>query len=173
MSVPTEPTFVRKRPNPFLQFFLKVPPKVYRGPIAKFLSSRCVLRLTTTGRTSGQPRTIAVSYMPLDNGNYVIFSGYGIESQWYQNVRANPNVTIQIADKKRDAVAGVVMDPARRKELMLRMRDRSSSCGPPSFVRRVLRLTRAFDYDAEIQLAVDHAEELPVVELTPTGSTTK
>jgi deazaflavin-dependent oxidoreductase (nitroreductase family) len=162
----SEPTFVRERPNAFLKLFFKVPPLIYRGPIAELLRSRCVLRLTTTGRKSGLPRTICVSFSPL-NGHYVIFSGFGIESQWYQNVQANPAVTVQVGRRAFAATAVPVADPARRRELMLMMRDRSANCGPPTWIRPLLRLTRTFDYDAEIRLAVEQAEALPVVELIP------
>jgi hypothetical protein len=60
-----------------------------------------------------------------------------------------------------------VRDPERRRYLIMKIRDRSSTCGPPTFLRPLLRLTRTFDYDAEIQMAVDHAEEMPVVEFLP------
>ncbi len=162
----TQPTFERERPNALLRFVFKLPPLVYHGPIATFLSSRCVMKLTTTGRKSGLPRTISVSYLPTDEG-IVIFSGFGIESNWYRNVLAEPRVTVQIGRKTFEATASVVGDPARRKELMLEMQARSDSCGPPTFVRPLMRLTRTFDYDAEIRLAVDNAEALPVVLLKP------
>lgn len=160
------PTFTRERPHPLQRALFKLPPLVYRGPTAAFLASRCVLRLTTTGRKSGQPRTICVSFMPLD-GRYIIFSGFGIQSNWYRNVQANPNVTIQIGRRTMRATATVVADPARRRELMRHMQEHSRQCGPPTTIRPLLRRTRLFDYDAEIRLAVDQAETLPVVELTP------
>ena len=166
----SEPTFVRERPNAFLKLFFKLPPLLYRGPFAVGLSKRCILRLTTTGRTSGLPRTICISFAPLDD-HYVVFSGFGIRSQWYQNVRANPDVTIQIGRRRLAATAVPVADPARRRDLMLMMRDRSATCGPPRWMRPLLRLTRAFDYDGEIRLAVEQAEALPVVELFPRPTT--
>lgn len=162
----TEPTFRRERPNPLLRFVFQLPPLLYHGPIAAFFASRCVLRLTTIGRKSGEPRTVCVSFMPLDDG-YIIFSGFGVQSNWYRNVRANPHVTIQIGPETMRATAEVVADPDRRRELMRQMQSRSRDCGPPTWIRPLLRWTRAFDYDAEIQLAVDQADSLPVVALTP------
>lgn len=162
----SEPTLVRERPNPLLRVLFKLPVPLYRGPIAELLKARCVLRLTTIGRRSGQPRTVCVSFMPLD-GRYVVFSGFGIHSHWYQNLRANPEVTIQVGRQRLRATAHVVEDPGRRRELMERMRARSRGCGPPTWIRPLLRLTRIFDYDAEIRLATERAEELPVVELVP------
>lgn len=161
-----EPTFRRHRPQPLQRLLFKLPPLLYHGPTAGFLASRCVLRLTTTGRKTGQPRTLCVSFMPLDD-EYIIFSGFGIQSNWYRNIRANPAVTIQIGHRTMQATATVVADPARRRALMRQMQEHSRHCGPPTWIRPVLRLTRLFDYDAEIQLAVDQAEALPVVALRP------
>ena len=159
----TAPTFTRERPNPLLKLGFVIPPKIYYGPIASFLSSRCVMKLTTTGRTSGKPRMISISYHPL-NGGYFGLSGFGIESNWYKNIKANPEVTIQVGRKTMQATARIVEDPERRRYLIMKIRDRSSGCGPPTFIRPLLRLTRIFDYDAEVQMAVDRAEEMPVVE---------
>ena len=137
---------------------------LYRGPLAEILRRRCVLLLTTIGRRSGRPRTTGVSFMPL-NGRYVIFSGFGVGSAWYRNVQANPEVTIQVGRRRMRARASVVPDPARRKELMLRMREYSARCGPPQGVRPLLRFTRLYNYDAEIAMAVAQEGALPVVEV--------
>lgn len=160
------PTFARERPNSALRLLFKLPPMLYRGPAALGLASRCVMKLTTTGRKSGQPRTVCISFMPIDD-DYVVFSGFGVESHWYQNLLVNPEVEIKVGRETLRARAAVVDDPAERRRLMLAMQERSKWCGPPTFMRPLLRLTRAFDYDAEIQLAVDNAEALPVVVLKP------
>jgi hypothetical protein len=100
-----------------------------------------------------------------DGEDVVIFSGFGIQSNWYQNLLADPKARIKAGTREMAVTASVVEDPAERKALMVRMQERSKGCGPPAFIRPVLRLVRAFDYDAEIQLAVDNAETLPVVRL--------
>src|SRR5688500_599396 len=107
------PTFTRERPNTLLRLAFKIPPKIYWGPLASFMSSRCVMKLTTTGRTSGKPRTISISYHPL-NGGYFGLSGFGVESQWYKNIQVNPEVTIQVGRETMQATARVVEDPERR-----------------------------------------------------------
>ncbi|MBX3069468.1 MAG: nitroreductase family deazaflavin-dependent oxidoreductase [Thermomicrobiales bacterium] len=164
------PTFERDRPNRLLRLAFKLPPKIYAGPIARGLASRCVMKLTTTGRRSGLPRTICISFMPHEDG-YVIFSGFGVGSNWYQNLLADPHVDIRVGSTAMKATGSVVEDPEERKALMLEMQERSKACGPPPFIRPVLRFFRAFDYDAEIQMAVDEAEALPVVQLRPTSQT--
>ncbi len=158
--------FRRNRPGSLLKFVFKLPPLLYHGPLAWLMRSRCVMVLTATGRKSGLSRTIGVSYMHL-NGNYISFSGWGVSSNWYRNVVANPEVTLKVGRKTIHATANPVTDRDRRIDLMLRMREQSKHCGPPQFVRPLLRLTHAFDYDNEIQMAVEHAHELPIVEFVP------
>src|SRR5216683_1460389 len=85
----SEPSFKRRRANPLLRTMLKVPSLIYRGPLADLMRSRCVLLLTTRGRKSGRPRTGAVSFMPVDD-HFVVFSGWGVGSNWFRNIRANP-----------------------------------------------------------------------------------
>ena len=158
--------FRRPRAGTLLSLTLKVPPHVYHGPLASLMSSRCMMILTATGRKTGLPRTNGVSYMRL-NGHYISFSGWGVSSNWYRNVVANPEVTLRVGRKTMRATASPILDPDRRIELMLRMREQSKHCGPPQFIRPLLKLTRAFDYDAEIAMAVEHAAELPIVEFVP------
>ena len=165
----SQPTFDRGRPSRLQRAFFRGPVRLYRGPVASLLGSRCVLMLTTTGRKSGAPRTAGVSFMR-EGENYVVFAGWGVRSNWYQNLLANPAVSVRVGSRQFAARAVPVADPERRKALMSRMQAESGRCGPPAPVRSILRATRAFDYDAELRLAVQQAGELPVVELVPVAS---
>lgn len=158
--------FRREKPGWLLRTVFKLPRLMYHGPIAAFLSTRCVMMLTATGRKSGLARTTGVSFMELD-GHYISFSGWGVSSNWYRNVVANPEVTLQVGRKRIRATAVPVLDPDRRQELMERMQVCSKNCGPPSYIRPLMRLTKTFDYENEIRTAVAHARELPVVEFVP------
>jgi len=160
--------FRRTKPGWLLRTVFKLPTLLYHGPAAAFLSSRCVMMLTTTGRKSGLPRTNGVSFMRLD-GHYISFSGWGVSSNWYRNVVANPEVTLQVGRKRIRATANPVLDPDRRQDLMQRMQVCSKDCGPPQYIRPLMRLTKTFDYENEIRMAVEHARELPVVEFVPHG----
>src|SRR5258708_23325621 len=162
----SEPTFRRRRASPLPRAMLKVPALVYHGPLAELMRSRCILLLTTRGRKSGLPRTGTVSFMPLE-GHLVVFSGWGVGSNWVQNIRANPEVTVNVGRKRMRATAQVVEDPERRRQLMLQMQARSSGCGPPRPMRPVLKLTRIFDYQGEIDMAVAAGTTFPVVEIFP------
>ena len=162
-----EPSFRRRRQAPLLRLLLKAPRLVYHGPMAEFLRSRCVLLLTTRGRRTGLQRTTPVSFMPVDD-HFVVFSGWGIDSNWYRNVRADPSVRIKVGRRETQALAQLVEDPEQRRQLMLRMADRSSGCGPPGFTRTLLKLTRIFDYPGEIAMGLRAGGTLPVVEIVPT-----
>jgi deazaflavin-dependent oxidoreductase (nitroreductase family) len=161
-----EPSFRRRRASLVLQTMLKVPTLVYRGPLAELMRARCVLLLTTRGRKTGLPRTGAVSFMPLGD-NFVVFSGWGVGSNWFQNIRANPEVTVRVGRQRLRATARVVEDPERRRQLMLQMQARSSGCGPPRPMRPLLKLTRILDYQGEIDMAVAAGGTFPVVEIVP------
>ena len=162
----SEPSFRRGRANPLLRALLKLPARLYVGPLAELLRSRCVLVLTTRGRRSGAPRPGCVSFMPVGD-HFVVFSGWGITSNWYRNLQANPEVRIKVGRRQMWATARVVEDPQRRAALMAQMRARSGSCGPPKPIRPVLKLARVFDYQGEIDMAVAAGGSLPVVELFP------
>ena len=162
----SEPTFTRRRANPVLRTLLKAPVLLYRGPIADLLRSRCVMLLTTRGRRTGLPRTTAVSFMPV-NDHYVAFSGWGVASNWYRNVRAHPDVWVTIGRRRMRATARLVEDPERRRALMLQMQAQSSRCGPPRPLRPLLKLAGVFDYEGEISMGVAAGAALPVVEIVP------
>lgn len=162
----SEPTFNRGRPGALQRLFFKAPTALYRGLPAEVMRSRCVMLLTTKGRRSGQPRTTGVSFMPLGD-HYIVFSGWGVQSDWYRNLLANPEVTIQVGKRRLRARAVPVADPQRRQELMRQMRARAGQCGPPQPIRGLLKLAGVFDYEGELELAIRQGGELPVVELIP------
>jgi deazaflavin-dependent oxidoreductase (nitroreductase family) len=104
--------------------------------------------------------------MPLGE-NLIVFSGWGVGSNWLRNIRANAEVTVTVGRKRMRATARLVEDPERRRELMRQQAARSSGCGPPLPVRPLLKLTHVFDYQAEIDMAVAAGTSLPVVEISP------
>ena len=72
-------------------------------------SSTHVLLLTTTGRKSGQPRTIPIRYLPHDSGYMIAASNWGKPQPpaWFLNLQANPTVTIQVMNKRMTARAEI------------------------------------------------------------------
>lgn len=68
------------------------------GKVGGKIGEMRVLLLTTTGRKSGQPRTVPLSYLP-DGKNYVVIasnSGRDEPPLWFLNLESNPHATVQV-----------------------------------------------------------------------------
>ena len=79
---------------------------VYRvsgGKLGKTFFGSPILLLTTTGRQTGQPRTWPLTYLPEGDRLIVIASNGGQPNHpaWYLNLRANPQVSVQLGDRVR------------------------------------------------------------------------
>jgi deazaflavin-dependent oxidoreductase (nitroreductase family) len=80
------------------------------------------LRLTTSGRKSGQPRTVDLLYIR-HGPAYVLTASNGGRQRhpaWYLNLQSNPQVTIDVHGTRTPAVAEVA-GPDKRKELWARL----------------------------------------------------
>jgi deazaflavin-dependent oxidoreductase (nitroreductase family) len=73
---------------------------VYKSPIILyrlglgFIIGRLFMVMTTVGRKSGLPRRTAIEFHEFKGRKYVL-SGWGTKTDWYRNIEANPNITIQ------------------------------------------------------------------------------
>lgn len=80
------------------------------------------LLLTTTGRRSGQPRTVALVFLR-DGGRYVVvasLAGYDHNPAWYVNLEADPRCEVQLSHTRMKATARDATD-AERNELWPRL----------------------------------------------------
>ena len=83
------------------------------GPFA----GRSLLLLTTKGAKTGTDRTSPVVYSR-DGDRLVIVASKGgapTHPAWYHNLRANPEVTVEVGAEKFRARASVPTDPERRR----------------------------------------------------------
>ena len=83
------------------------------------------LRLTTTGRRSGEPRKVIVGYIE-DGPNLVTMAmnGWGVpEPAWWLNLQANPDAAVELGGGIRRNVRGRAAVGAERRELWERYRD--------------------------------------------------
>jgi deazaflavin-dependent oxidoreductase (nitroreductase family) len=66
-----------------------------------------LLLLTTTGARTGQPRTTPMMFLPDGDRLLVIASNIGAprHPDWYLNLAANPQVTVEVGDERYEAVA--------------------------------------------------------------------
>jgi len=75
-----------------------------------------MLLLTTTGRKTGQRRTTPLFYLP-DGDRLVLIASYAGDDrhpQWFNNLVANPDVTVQIAGETRRMRAAVAVPEEKR-----------------------------------------------------------
>ncbi|MGI8760355.1 MAG: nitroreductase family deazaflavin-dependent oxidoreductase [Jatrophihabitantaceae bacterium] len=69
-----------------------------------------ILLLTTTGRRTGRPRTSPLIFVPHGDGAYLVVASKGGADEppdWYRNLRADPEVQVQIKDERFPARARV------------------------------------------------------------------
>jgi len=87
------------------------------GKVSGRFAGRDLLLLTTTGAKSGQKRTNPVAYTR-DGERYLIIASKGgapTNPDWYYNLLANPNVTIEVGGETLQARAIVPPEPERTR----------------------------------------------------------
>lgn len=85
-------------------FLFRLPIHLYRLRLGWLLGSR-FLHLTHTGRVSGTKRDVVIEVVGRDEGSYYACSGFGTRADWYRNVLAAPDVTIQVGRHQARATA--------------------------------------------------------------------
>lgn len=91
------------------------------------IGGNTALLLTTTGRKSGLARTTPLRYLP-DGENYLIIAsnwGKTTSPSWFYNVQANPNVSVEVKDK-RFAARAEITSGAQRDALYKKFTDADS-----------------------------------------------
>lgn len=89
-----------------------------------------VLLLTTTGRKTGKKRITPLGYFEYD-GYYVIsatYAGLDIHPAWFHNLKNNPEVELQIQDKRLTAMAEPA-NPTLRQQLWDTLVERAPGYG--------------------------------------------
>ena len=73
---------------------------VTRGRVGWRFGTMTVLEVTTTGRRSGQPRTVLLTSPIARDGGFVLVAskgGYPDHPDWYKNLVADPRVSVSVA----------------------------------------------------------------------------
>jgi len=91
------------------------------GRVAGPFEDAPLLLLHTTGAKSGQERVSPVMYLREDGRTYVFASKAGADTNpdWYHNLRANPEVTVEIGTETHQATA-VPVEGAERDRVYAR-----------------------------------------------------
>lgn len=99
-------TLFSSPPQRGLRLTLRLPIVIYRLRLGWLLGERFVL-LQHIGRKTGQPRQTVVEVVGHESATdvYYIASGWGKKSNWYQNLLAHPEISIQVSRRKLAVVA--------------------------------------------------------------------
>lgn len=87
------------------------------GKVGGVWEGRRLLLLTTTGAKSGQRRTTPLAYLP-DGERLLIFgskAGAPTHPDWYHNLVAHPDVTVEVGAETYKATATVVTGEERNQ----------------------------------------------------------
>jgi deazaflavin-dependent oxidoreductase (nitroreductase family) len=117
---------VPEDPNPFgRELFGAEHVRAYQetgGELGYGWRGTTILLLSTTGRTSGQERTTPLIYRD-DGDTWIVVASQGgapDDPDWYKNLRADPDATIQIK-RERIPVRAATAEGAERSRLWQRM----------------------------------------------------
>ncbi|MCO6450833.1 MAG: nitroreductase family deazaflavin-dependent oxidoreductase [Caldilineales bacterium] len=102
----TVQTRAPKPPSGLTRILFRLPIYLYKIGLGGLLGGRFLL-LNHAGRKSGLPRQTVVEVVRHDapNDTYIIASGFGEGSQWFQNLMHTPAATIQVGRRRMSAHA--------------------------------------------------------------------
>jgi deazaflavin-dependent oxidoreductase (nitroreductase family) len=81
------------------------------------------LYLTTTGRKTGLPREIEISFVEFDARLYIL-AEHGYKAHWVRNILANPQVHVRIGNQQWQGTARVLA-PHNDADTYLKVRELS------------------------------------------------
>src|SRR5665213_1231038 len=94
--------------------------KVSGGKVGWQASRMPVLELTTTGRKSGQPRSVMLTSPLQEGAAIVVVASRGGDDQhpaWFLNLRDNPDVQVALKGGPREPRRARVADPEERARM--------------------------------------------------------
>lgn len=93
--------------SPLQRLIMRGPTTLYRARLGRLLTRRMLL-LTHIGRKSGLQRRTVLEVVEVRGAEPVIVSGFGETADWFRNVRAHPEVTVDWAGDRFTAMARIL-----------------------------------------------------------------
>lgn len=94
--------------------------KLTGGKVGYSAMGMPVVELTTTGRRSGEPRTVLLTAPVHGEGSYVVVASRGGDDRhpaWFHNLRANPEVDVAVQGEEPRRMRARVASPDERARL--------------------------------------------------------
>ena len=108
--ITTPPPKVSPRAKMALGFMTFLLRRDWMGP-----ASDIIMVITTTGRKSGKRHSIPIGYLR-DGDDIVVLTGENV-SNWFRNVLANGEATLEIKKEKFDVRGELITDEAERQRI--------------------------------------------------------
>ena len=91
--------------------------KEFRMNGGKVEGGSSIILLTTRGAKTGQPRIIPLMYVPYGDAILAVASkgGAAKDPDWYHNVLAHPEVTVEVGNEKFETTARILSGAEREK----------------------------------------------------------
>ena len=139
----------------------RIPILFYKLGLGWMLGSRFLL-LTHTGRKTGKVRqnVLEIIHHSSENHSYYVVSGFGTRSHWYQNIKQDPRVRIQVgsncmaADSQR-------LEPDEAENIFL-----SYTQNNPQSIRGLAKLL-GYDIVHTAEGYRAFSREIPLIRFTP------
>jgi len=100
---------ITRAPNKRLRWFYRAPIKMYKAGLGRLMSGR-FLMLTHKGRKSGLDRYVVLEVVDRGPDTWFVAAAYGNNADWFRNIKADPNVTVNFKGVRRSAVATVTSE---------------------------------------------------------------
>ena len=93
--------FIKNKPTGILRWALHAPRWLYHSGLGWMVGNRFLL-LSYVGRRSGLDRETVIEIVDHDkeSDTFYVASGWGTKADWFQSIRANPDVKIQVGMRK-------------------------------------------------------------------------
>jgi deazaflavin-dependent oxidoreductase (nitroreductase family) len=124
-----------KPPRGLSRYLWRAPIWLYRCKLGWVMGRRFLL-LNHIGRKSGERRQAVVEVVHYESqtGVYMIASGFGDKSDWYQNLLKTPYVKIQVGKNEMDVIA-IPLPPEQSGQAMMDYAHRN-----PSAAKALMRI---------------------------------
>lgn len=143
---------------------MKTPPnevmvRRYRAGLGN-IAGRMILLLTTIGRKSGNPHTVAVQYEKIDD-KYYIGAANGVKSDWYRNILVHPEVDLEVGNLKIHGVAEPMVGEEKITDFMAYRLKRH-----PLMIGLILKMDGCSFRPGREEL-LEYSRKITVVTITP------
>ena len=120
-------------PRGLARLLFRLPIGLYKIGLGGFLGKRFLL-LIHTGRKSGLERKTVLEVVRYNEttSTFLVAAGFGPGSDWYRNIRANPQVTVQCGSLRLQMVAHFLTPEQSGEELVDYARRHPQALASPS-----------------------------------------